>query len=67
MLKIYTKKLPSNLKENVCLAINGDCSIYAIGSASHIQLLDASNARELINPVFIKKDIGEDMFTILKN
>lgn len=53
----YTKKL-SPLKENVCLAINNDYTIYAIGSASHVQLLDANNARQLVQPVFIKKDIG---------
>ena len=54
----YTKKL-SPLKENVCLAINSDYSIYAIGSASHVQLLDANNARQLVQPVFIKRDIGK--------
>jgi len=46
------------LKENVCLTLNEDYTIYAIGSASHVQLLDANNARQLVNPVFIKKDIG---------
>ena len=46
------------MKENVCLAINDDYTIYAIGSASHVQLLDANNARPLTNPIFIKKDIG---------
>lgn len=54
----YTKKLSPVLKENVCLAINDDCTIYAIGSASHVQLLDSNNAKPLVNPVFIKKDIG---------
>lgn len=53
----YTKKL-SPLKENVCLTINGDYTIYAIGSASHVQLLDASNARPLTNPIFVKNEIG---------
>lgn len=57
MFKKYTKKL-SPLKENVCLAINNDYTVYAIGSASHVQLLDANNARPLVQPVFIKKDIG---------
>lgn len=54
----YTKKLSPVLKENVCLAINDDYTIYAIGSASHVQLLDSNNAKQLVNPVFIKKDIG---------
>ncbi|RNA40947.1 DDB1- and CUL4-associated factor 12 [Brachionus plicatilis] len=53
----YTKKL-SPLKENVCLTINSDYSIYAVGSASHVQLLDANNARAITYPIFIKKDIG---------
>ena len=53
----YTKKL-SPLKENVCLTIDNDYSIYAIGSASHVQLLDANNARPLTTPIFVKKDIG---------
>jgi hypothetical protein len=53
----YTKRL-SPLKENVCLSIDNDYSIYAIGSASHVQLLDANNARQLTAPIFIKKDIG---------
>ncbi|CAF1022076.1 unnamed protein product [Brachionus calyciflorus] len=53
----YTKKL-SPLKENVCLTINNDYSMYAVGSASHVQLLDANNARAITYPIFIKKDIG---------
>ena len=53
----YTKKL-SPLKENVCLTLNDDYSIYAIGSASHVQLLDANNAKPLTEPIFVKKDIG---------
>jgi hypothetical protein len=53
----YTKKL-SPLKENVCLTINNDYSLYAIGSASHVQLLDANTARPSTHPIFIKKDIG---------
>jgi WD repeat-containing protein 40A len=40
------------------LTINGDYSIYAVGSASHVQLLDANNAKQLCDPVFVKKDIG---------
>ncbi len=46
------------MKENVCLTINEDFTIYAIGSASHVQLLDAHNARPLTDPIFVKKDIG---------
>ena len=55
--KKYTKRL-SPLKENVCLTINADYSIYAVGSASHVQLLDANNAKQVCEPVFVKKDIG---------
>ncbi len=54
----YTKKL-SPLKENVCLTINDDYSIYAIGSSSHVQLLDANNARPLTTPIFIENEIGK--------
>lgn len=60
----YTKKL-SPLKENVCLTINSDYSIYAIGSASHVQLLDANTARALVQPVFIKRDIGNSNSALL--
>ena len=54
----YTKQLSPALKENVCLTINDDCSMYAIGSASHVQLLDPTNARQIVSPVYVKKDIG---------
>jgi hypothetical protein len=47
------------MKENVCLTINENFTHYAIGSASHVQLLDAHNAKPLIDPIFIKKDVGE--------
>lgn len=46
------------LKENVCLSLDSDYSTYAIGSASHVQLLDANNAMPIVEPVFVKKDIG---------
>lgn len=40
------------------MTINEDYSIYAVGSASHVQLLDANNARPLTDPVLVKQDIG---------
>ncbi len=57
IIQNYAKKL-SLQKENVCLTVNSDNNIYAIGSASHVQLLIADNARALLPPIFIKKDIG---------
>ncbi len=45
--------------ENVCLTLNEDNSIYAIGSIAHVQLFDASNTRQLVSPVYIDKDIGK--------
>jgi exopolysaccharide biosynthesis protein len=49
------------MKENVCLTINEDNTIYAVGSASHVELLDANgnNARQLTEPILIKNDIGK--------
>lgn len=52
-----SKKLQIS-KENTCLAVNSDNSVYAIGSASHVQLLLAKNGKSLLPPIFIKKDIG---------
>ncbi len=40
------------------MTINSDNNIYAIGSASHVQLLIADNGKSLLPPIFIKKDIG---------
>ena len=57
----YAKKL-SIQKENVCLAINSDNNIYAIGSASHVQLLIADSGKSLLAPIFIQKDIGTQTF-----
>ncbi len=55
--KISSRRLSIN-KENVCMAINTDNTVYAIGSASYVQLLHADTAKSLVPPIFIKKDIG---------
>jgi len=45
-------------KENVCMAINSDNNIYAIGSASHVQLMNADTYKSVLPPILVKKDIG---------
>jgi hypothetical protein len=54
-----TSKRLSASKENVCLTINEDNTVYAIGSASYVQLLNADTVKPLLSPILIRKDIGK--------
>ncbi|KAL5005380.1 hypothetical protein ScPMuIL_018836 [Solemya velum] len=44
--EIYYRRLPHN-KENVCLAVSKEKSMYAIGSQSHINLIDPRSTNTL--------------------
>jgi DDB1- and CUL4-associated factor 12 len=46
------------LKENVCMSINEDCSVYAIGSTKHVQLIDCKSLDLIQNQLISNKDIA---------
>ena len=48
--QIMSKKLPHGT-ENVCLAVDDDCSMYAVGSKANTDLLDSRTLQ--VSPILI--------------
>ncbi|XP_071492770.1 DDB1- and CUL4-associated factor 12-A-like [Diadema antillarum] len=46
--KIVTRRLPY-CEENVCIALDDDLSLYAVGSQSHVSFLDARSGRHVVS------------------